>query len=209
MKRFILSHKLSFSAIWVFITSSGCFAQADFKLDIHAGLAGTQVQGDGLGGFDKLGVMGGLGVHTAAFDKFDLGLELNIVEKGSVKRANPEAGDLEKYKMRLFYVQVPIYARYNVNDKIGVLAGPSLAALISSREEDLNGEIQNNPDFEPFELAAIIGVHYRFTEKFKAEIRLDQSLSAIRKKGEGRTSRLVGRQYNTSLGFYLYYSLGT
>ncbi len=186
-------------------------AQSDnsstFKFDIHAGLAGTQVQGDGLGGFDKLGFMGGLGIRTELAEKFDLGFEINFVQKGSVKRANPEAGDYSEYKMSLGYIQVPVYLKYNVTDKIAFTGGPAIGVLIGSKEEDMNGEIPVQTEFEPFELAVIIGVRYAISEALSTGIRLDQSLLPIRTKGDFTYNRLIGKQYNTALGIYLYYSI--
>jgi len=186
-------------------------AQSDnsstFKLDLHAGLAGTQVQGDGLGGFDKLGLMGGLGIHTELAEKFDLGFEINFVQKGSVKRANPEAGDYSEYKMSLGYIQVPVYLKYDVTDKIAFTGGPAIGVLIGSKEEDMNGEIPIQTEFNPFEVAVIIGVRYAISEALSAGIRLDQSLLPIRSKGDFTYNRLIGKQYNTALGIYLYYSI--
>lgn len=178
-----------------------------FKLDLHAGLAGTQVQGDGLGGFDKLGFMGGLGIHTELSDKFDLGFEMNFVQKGSIKRPDPEAGDYTEYKMSLGYIQVPVYLKYNATDKIAFTGGPALGVLVSSKEEDMNGEIPTQIEFNQFELALILGVRYAISETLTAGVRLDQSLLPIRSKGDFSYNRLIGKQYNTALGIYIYYSI--
>ncbi len=172
----------------------------------HVGLSGTQVQGDGLGGFDKLGLMAGIGVEMDAW-KHRLGFEMNLVQKGSKRDPNPEAGDREKYKMSLTYIQVPLYFNYRISEKFSALVGPAIGVLVGSKEEDLYGEYDSDPPFDPIEFSGILGAQYHLSKSFSAEVRLDQSLLPIRKKGESDVNWLIGRQYNTSLGVYLIYTI--
>ena len=91
--------------------------------------------------------------------------------------------------------------------KISALTGPGMGFLVSAKEEDLNGEIDVNPGFNTFEFSAILGAQYWFSSKFRAEIRFDQSILPIRTKDTGVNYRLIGRQYNTSLGVYACYTI--
>lgn len=178
-----------------------------FNLDIHAGITASQVQGDGLSGFNKLGFMGGLGITTSFSDKWDGGFELNLIQKGSIKRPDAEASDYTKYSMLLNYIQIPVYAKYKVNSKLGFLAGPAVGFLISSKEEDMDGEITGTPDFEKLEIALILGAEYSFSEKWSSQIRLEQSLFPIRSKGDYSSNTLKGRQYSTVLSVQVSYSI--
>ncbi|NEN21891.1 PorT family protein [Cryomorpha ignava] len=178
-----------------------------FNLDIHAGITASQVQGDGLSGFNKLGFTGGLGITTTFSTKWDGGFELNLIQKGSIKRPDPDAGNYTKYSMLLNYIQIPVYGKYKVNSKLSFLAGPAIGILISSKEEDMNGELTGTPDFEKLELALILGAEYSFSEKWAAQIRLEQSLLPIRSKGDYSSNTLKGRQYSTVLGVLISYSI--
>lgn len=178
-----------------------------FELNIHAGITAGQVQGDGLSGFNKLGFLAGLGITTAFSEEWSAGFELNFIQKGSVKRSNAEAGDYTEYKMLLNYIQVPIYATYQVNSKFGFLGGPAVGILISNKEEDMYGEITGTPEFEKLELALVLGASYAFSEKWTAHIKHDQSLLPIRSKGDYSSNTLKGKQYNMLLSLSISYSL--
>lgn len=179
-----------------------------FLLNLHAGLAGTQVEGDGLAGFDKLGFQAGLGIHTAINSNFDLGFEINLLQKGSIRRPNPEIGDYDAYKMALLYAQVPVFLRYNATPKLSFLAGPAIGFLLSAKESDFYGPIPTDPEFNRIEFSGILEIQYNLTQKISAGIRTDQSLLPIRSKGPTNSNRLIGRQYNSVLGLYIYFSMG-
>lgn len=151
--------------------------------------------------------MGGLGITTSFSDKWGGGFELNFIQKGSIKRPDAEAGDYTKYSMLLNYIQVPVYAKYKANSKLEFIAGPAIGFLISSKEEDMDGEISGTPDFESLELAIKIGAGYSFSEKWTTQIRLDQSLIPIRSKGDYSSNTLKGKQYSTSLSLLVSYSI--
>jgi hypothetical protein len=178
-----------------------------FNFMVHAGLNASQVGGDGLSGFNKLNPAVGIGVRRNLDDRFSLRLELNYLQKGSRKVADPENNDLTEYKMSLSYVQVAPLFQYNHNPKFSLIAGPALGFLLSSKEEDFLGEIANNPDFEPIDLSAILSLQYHLSNRFSAELRYDQSLLPIRRRDAGSTRNLVGRQFNTVLGIMLSYSI--
>lgn len=179
-----------------------------FFLNVHAGFAGSQVQGDGLGGFDKLGFQAGLGIHTVLNPEFDLGFEIDFLQKGSVRRPNPELGDYEEYKMALLYAEVPVFLRYHATGKLAFLAGPAIGFLLSAKESDFYGRIPTEPDFNRIEFSGILEIQYSPTPKLTTGIRTDQSLLPIRTKGSGNSNRLIGRQYNSVLGLYIYFTIG-
>ena len=196
--------------LYVGLISATALAQngdARFIPDVHIGMAGTQVDGDGLSGFDKLGFNAGLGIYTVLSEKFDAGFELNVFQKGSIRRPDPENGDYRKYKMALFYAEVPVFIRYRLSDKFGLLAGPAFGVLLSAKEFDFDGQIPTDPDFNSFDLSAIFEVQYQFSERLRAGIRTERSLLPIRSKGDTNYNHLKGRQYNLTLGLNLYYTI--
>lgn len=180
---------------------------SSFQFFVHAGLNASQVGGDGLQGFNKLNLAAGIGVERTINENFDWQLEINFLQKGSRKVADPENGDLTEYKMALTYAQVPIIVEYKYNEKISLLGGPGIGFLLSSKETDFLGEIQDTPEFNTLDLAFIIAAKYQFAEKFGAELRLDQSLLPIRTKGGDDLPILVGSQFNTAVGVFLSYTI--
>jgi opacity protein-like surface antigen len=170
-------------------------------------MSGTQVQGDGLGGFDKLGFMLGLGVEMDVGKKNTIGFEMNLLQKGSKKAINPETNSDQKYKMVLTYIQVPVYFNFGITEKISALAGPAIGFLVASKEVDVTGSYSPNPPFNTLEFSGILGAQYRFTDRWRAEVRFDQSLTSIRTKGSSSSPWLIGKQYNTSLGVYICFTM--
>ncbi len=197
-------------SIAIFLIGSLAYGQSNsetFSLLAHGGLAGSQVQGDGLAGFDKLNIMFGIGVETSFKTEHAFAFEINYVQKGSKKNANPEKNDLQMYRMSLGYIQVPVYFNYRFTPKISALAGPAIGFLISSNEENLDGDIPVDPEFEPIDLSVIVGVQYWVSERFRAELRYDQSILPIRSKQSGDSPYLIGKQYNLSIGVYACYTI--
>ncbi|HKK40184.1 MAG TPA: porin family protein [Cryomorphaceae bacterium] len=181
--------------------------EKSFSFFLHAGFNPSQVGGDGLQGFDKLNVAAGIGVERLINEKFDWQLEMNLLQKGSRKVADPDNGDLTEYKMSLLYAQVPLLLEYKYNKSISLLGGPGFGFLLSSEETDMFGEIQDTPDFNFLDLSLILAAKYSFSERWAAELRLDQGVIPIRSKGSRDLPNLVGRQYNTALGIFLSYSI--
>lgn len=176
-----------------------------FAIKIHAGAFGSQVGGDGLSGFHKLNIGAGLGVTTPLDESFHLEMELNVVQKGSKRQTDPDQPSIRQYKMDLWYVQVPVLVEYRYNDKFGGAIGPAIGVMVHSKETDYYGEISNQPEFNDLDFSLVIGGRYYLSDRFTAELRLDQSLLPIRSRGSSAYAWLEGRQYNTVLGVFLSY----
>lgn len=176
-----------------------------FSAKAHLGGFGSQVGGDGLSGFDKLNVGAGIGVSTPVGESLNLEMELNLAQKGSKKRTDPDNYGEDQYKMDLWYVQVPVVLEYRLNERFGGNAGLAAGALIASKESDFFGEIENHPEFNALDLSLVLGARYHFNDNWMAELRFDQSLVPIRSRGDHLPLRIQGHQFNTVLGVFLSY----
>jgi len=165
------------------------------------------VAGDGLSGFNKLNLFAGVGVERLIDSSFSARMELNYLQKGSRKIADPENNDLTEYKMALSYVQIAPLLGYTYSEKWSLVGGLGIGFLLSSEETDFFGEIQNNPPFETMDFSAILGLQFAISPNLKSEIRYDQSFIPIRRRDSGSSRNLEGRQYNTVLGIILSYSI--
>ena len=74
------------------------------------GFSAAQLRGDGIEGFNKLGLYGGAVVDIRRFQ--NLGFQLGILyhEKGSKKVANPRTGDHSTWAYKFSYIDIPLVA---------------------------------------------------------------------------------------------------
>jgi hypothetical protein len=178
-----------------------------FSFLIQAGLNASQVGGDGLQGFDKFNLAAGLGVQRFIKEKFHWRLEINLLQKGSRKAADPENGDITEYKMSLLYAQVPILIEYKYNEKLSLLGGPGFGFLLSSEETNFDGVEENNREFNALDFSIIMAAKYTISDRLGAELRYDQSILPIRTRGDLNVPFVLGSQFNTGLGILLSYRI--
>jgi hypothetical protein len=164
--------------------ATGVYAQS-FRAGLQLGLAATQVTGDQLSGFHKVGMFGGVFVNYPTGHLGDFQLELNYIQKGSRKNAHPDEGDYEKYIMRLNYVALPFFYKFKIKEKLSIEIGAEFAYLINSKEFDIYGAITPDPrkeDFSNVDLSAFAGVGIKFYEHFRFIFRYSYSIKPIRPK---------------------------
>ena len=175
-----------------------------FNAGVLVGLSTSQVDGDNLAGFNKAGIKVGGFVNRKLGERCSLAFELEFIQKGSRKPLNQD--DNTYYLMRLNYLEVPLLLNYQVGGKLKFEAGPSFAALISSYEEDQNGELKGAVEFNKFDYLINVGATYNISEHWFANARFSYSLGPIRKFTQGYVySYYKNGQYNQVLAFTLGY----
>src|SRR5690242_18846381 len=107
-----------------------------FEGGIVAGFNMSQVHGDYLGGFNKLGFVGGGELHINFTQSWFLGMEMLFIQKGSTSTPSNDQG--YEYKLRFNYVEVPVLASYNDKDRLIFQAGLAYGRLFDAKEE-ING----------------------------------------------------------------------
>lgn len=152
-----------------------------FNAGIKLGLVGSQVDGDGFGGYDKLGLDAGLFVNYQLSMRTSLQLEMEYIQKGSSHTPNYIDGDIIEYKMRVNYLQLPVLFQYKLAQNFSVETGPGFGILLSNYEEYNGWDIQSNL-FRKFALSWITGLNYKISDSWNANFRLDYSLIGIRQK---------------------------
>lgn len=167
--------------IFVFLSSALLVNAQYFNAGIKAGVVGSQVDGDGFGGYDKLGLDAGLFVNYQLSMRTALQFEMEYIQKGSSHSPNVEKGDYSQYKMRVNYLQLPVLFQYKLAQNFSVETGPAFGLLLSNYEERDQWEIESNP-FRKFALSWIVGVNYKISENWNANFRYDYSLMGIRQK---------------------------
>jgi len=155
------------------------FGQDYFKIGLIGGATGSQVHGDGLSGYHKLGLHIGAWVEHQLDEKWSIGFELSYAQKGSKKNPSPDNGDYTSYKMHLEYVEVPIIAKYYLN-KFFFEGGLGFNFLTKAEESNEIGLLPTYPPFKKFELAFIGGLGYTISDKLKISLRTSNSIIPIK-----------------------------
>lgn len=153
--------------LWIIIFSSVVSYSQEFKGGITAGLTTSQINGDGFGGFYKFGATGGFYVCREFSKKSEGILELRYTQKGS-------SDGVPNIKIQVNYVEIPLLYKYNVNEKLGLIAGISPAIKIFESTE-VNFVTSQSSDFWKWDAPYVIGVEYPLSKKINFDIRYAMS----------------------------------
>ena len=166
----------------VFAGSTG-FAQK-FEGGVLGGLNASQVDGDTYSGYKKPGIVAGGYVLTNLSRNLFAGMELKFAQKGSRNIDSLAINDQIKYVMRLNYIDIPVYLGIRTNDKTSSLLGLSPGFLISGVEINDYGKFppQDQHPFNSFDLEALLGFRFKFTNRLSIDLRGAYSVLPIRNK---------------------------
>jgi hypothetical protein len=200
MIRILLIVSLLSSPLWL-------IAQ-HFNGGLLAGASATQVDGDGHGGYNRLGGIAGAWVSYSINQNIYLRTELKFIQKGSYKKFSDEFGGiLGLYSLRLNYVEMPFLIEYHFRDDFIPFAGFSFGYLWKAIESDANGSYPSDDIamFRKFESTGIAGVEYVFSSSFSFCAAFSYSVYPVRPHKGNITYRLNQGQYNNALQFYFRY----
>ena len=192
------------------ITSSAQF----FKTGVVAGISGAQIEGDGYGGYHKLGFIAGGFVNTDLSKKVSTQFEIYFINKGSYKAPRPDKGDHDQLSINLNYIEIPLSIRYKHN-KFMFEGGLYLSKLLSYRVEiDFAERTVTQYPFRSFDFGAFIGAYYQLNDHFMLNLRSKNSIIPIRDfqnldQNVGILNKLFNRGwYNVDLNLSLRYEFG-
>jgi hypothetical protein len=186
----------------LFLTSHG--QNYKFNAGILGGISTSQVDGDQLAGYDKVGIKVGAFVNRNFSDHVSLQMELLFIQKGSRKPVNTE--DNTYFLMRLNYMEVPLMVRFQFSKKILGEAGLSIATLVSSEESDEVGVIKSRPEFKKFDYLVNAGGYYKLSDNWLFNVRFSYSIFPIRPFDSARPYAFFDKgQFNNVLALALYY----
>jgi len=194
--------KRIFFLIILFIFQFNSSAQ-EFNAGILSGLSTTQVSGDNLAGYNKAGLIIGGFVNRDISQSLALQIEMMYIQKGS---SNPKVENLIA-EINLEYIEIPLSLVLKSSEKINFDFGIHISALIDGYYKDIYGILENQIEFNDFELGAIGGIAYKLNEKISLCTRLSNSIIPIANHASGQTYRLNKGKYNTGLNFIISYKL--
>jgi hypothetical protein len=179
-----------------------------FDGGILAGYNATQVEGDTFKGYHKPGLVAGFYVQTDVAPAVFIAMEIKYSQKGARNKVNPK--QLEKYIMRLGYIDVPVYAAFRTNDRGSIIGGVSTGFLVHSAEYDEYGKFpeEDQNAFNTLDLQPFLGFQFDFLNNLKADLRFALSVLPIRgQPGDGTNYYWHNNQFNNVISLALYYRL--
>jgi len=201
MKRFIL-------AIFFVFSISFVFGQR-FDAGLIAGFNASQVEGDDLKGYHKVGLLAGIYVQTDIAPAIVAGMEIKYSQKGARNKYDPKQPEVDKYIMRLGYIDIPIFMGFRANQRSIIIGGIAPGVLLHSEEifGEEGNEDPNRPAFETFDLQPFLGFQFDFLERASVDLRMALSVIPTRKKYEGTNYYWHNNQFNNVISLALYYRL--
>lgn len=167
----------------IFILTCLSASSQTFKAGLLGGLVGSQIEGDGYSGYNKLGFLVGGFTNTDLNEKWSAQFEIYYITKGSFKAAKPSKGIYNKFYVNMNYIEVPIALRYKHN-KFMFEIGPYLAKYLSLKFKDEFGEREqpfiNSYPVNSFDFGGFVGINYNLTDKLIFNLRSKNSLVPFR-----------------------------
>ena len=154
-----------------------------FKGSALFGLNLSQIDGDQLAGFSKLGWTGGLKLAYPLRDNVDLNMEMLYSQRGSTSGFGFGGGNENFTDLK--YIEIPIYLNimdWKIEDgdyfKVKAHGGLSYAYLFDV--ESVNGLLSNDiNNYKRHNLAYLIGVDYSFNSKIGMTVRYTRAFNSI------------------------------
>ena len=188
---------------------------SNFKGGVRGGFTASQISGDNLTGFHKLGAYAGVYACFPLNDKGNLKIqaEIDFTMKGSRTYYPPKqnVSMMNKYVLNIGYLEVPVLLRWRFarltihgNSDFEFELGPMFGVNLYQRERDVYGIIQGRPQFRRFEFSAMAGILYMFNEHHGVSFRYSNSILHVRKPNWA-VNRPVKMQYNSVMMISYFY----
>jgi|TARA_B100001964_G_C14021163_1_gene503907 hypothetical protein len=192
------------------LTTTNSHAQS-FGGGLIAGMSTSQVAGDMLGGFNKIGLLAGAYTSLKIKENLKLQFEIVYIEKGS---RNPNMHEhnhpnSERIEINLSYIEMPLTVNLQQTENLGVELGIISAFNISAtwnRPYEKN-ILAPNPQYKKYDLGVCAGINYHITDNIILNTRISNSIIPIRPHVSGATNNWNKGQYNTVLSFAIHYKI--
>ncbi len=195
----------------LFSFTSQVYAQV-FEGGLTVGFNGTQIDGDKVSGYHKLGAAFGGWVQTDLPKNLFFAMELKVNQKGS--RMTPtQQNDYNKFVLRLDYIDLPVIIGYKFNDLLSVYIGGSYGYLFhKSYKSNYNGDDVDDYNIKDWDLNSIAGFKVNFesminrewSKNIELDIRFQNSFISINENNTFIVGNWNNGEYNRLLSTSLF-----
>lgn len=196
--------------IFTFLLITNLLFAQRFDAGVLVGLNGCQVEGDKFKGFHKAGIVMGIFAQTDLTPTWSAGLEIKYSQKGSRYEYDSKHPEIDKYTMRLGYMEVPVFIGFRSSNKTNIVAGLSPGILIHSKEINSYGEfpVADQHPFKRFDLEPFIGFQFNFWDHAWVDLRFAMSVIPIRESPNETNCYWENNQFNNVVTLAVYYKTG-
>ena len=171
----------------------------NFDAGFIGGFTTSQVSGDNLAGYNKLGARTGVYISFPIHKKMKSQLEIQYLQKGSNKPYNENSP--ETYVLDLYYIELPLSLNYEVKKNVYLESGLGTAFLIHSKEQDEIG------DFNTITIDFLLGIQYQLKKHLKFNLRYANSITPLRKHSSNGNLGVNKGQYSSLISFVFMYQI--
>ena len=173
----------------------------------------TQVDGDEVYGFKKIGFNVGVAAIYPFDDKWSLSIEASYSQKGAYQKYPHQADNtklLPYYNLRLSYLEVPLIAHFTDKGFLNFGLGLSWGRLVGIKEIEWGETVHSSTTNSPYsdnDINGIVSIQIPIYKRFKFNFRYAYSFAKIRTR---EFSNIFGDtwkrdQYNNILTFRIIY----
>ena len=199
---YLIRMKRTILVILLFLSGIGVMKSQRFNGGISAGFIASQVDGDRLSGYNKIGITGGGFVNTWYNKQWGGQFEIRYAGKGAV---DPQISNI----YQVMFIELPVMGLYRYSSKIQAELGLYPAYLIQAQSKEQGANpVEDNKDYHDFDIGGLAGIRYMFSEKMWVNLRFSYSLIPYYKSEEAFrcTPRFAsGCYFNNVLQFSINY----
>lgn len=179
MQVYLFLSQMKKIVLLVFCISCTVYLSAQgFGAELLLGANFSQVDGDQLGGYNKLGANLGVQINREIGEYWQGAFEIRYSMKGAKKVIDPDAPPTFTLKLDYQYIEIPLLIKHTKYDKLAMYAGPSVGVRVVGKRIE-NGIESEVIELNPLEVGFNIGGTYFVTNKIGLDLRHSYSLLSI------------------------------
>ena len=188
-----------------------------FQGKIMLGLNASQIDGDGLSGFNKPGILAGIGAAFPLSEKLSLEPQLLFSQKGSRTSNDQLDKGFPFIIFRLSYVELPLLVNYKISESpnLYLQGGISGNYLLGARLDNGTnlGFVEVESSFRKLDYCLHFGLEYQLNSQWSFRVRHTYSARNMNKNWlyvlNNPNANIRSNSYNNSLSFTVNYLLGS
>ena len=157
------------------------FSQNLFTAGLLVGISGSQIDGDGVGGYHKAGLLGGLKLKINLSNKKSINISTLYIGKGAVNNVKHADGTVSQpYKASYHYIELPLTFEYVFFKNLSFAAGIAPAYLISAKHYYYDYEDYNEYFLSNFDASFVLQPEFKFSKKTSINVIFTRSILSVR-----------------------------